>query len=219
MAGGVVALASSAFLAACSTFGVRSVEEPPHQALARVGAVEIRSYGPRLAAEVVVDGDQIAARSTGFRRLAGYIFGGNRSRADIAMTAPVAQSGSVAPSAAGSDIAMTAPVDQAPDADGKWRVRFFMPAHYTLASLPEPLDRGVRIVTVPGQTVAVLRYAGVASAGAVRKANARLLQALAGSSWDVEGTPMAWFYDPPWTLPPLRRNEAAVVVSHHSSGN
>ena len=210
MAGGVLGLASGVFLAGCSTFGVRSAEEPPYRAVTRVGTVEIRSYGPRLAAEAVVGGDQIAARGTGFRRLAGYIFGANRSRATIAMTAPVTQG-------KGADIAMTAPVDQSPEPNGEWRIRFFMPASYTRETLPEPLDAGVRIVTVPGQTVAVLRYSGVPSAGAVRDANAKLLGALTGSGWDAAGTPTAWFYDPPWTLPPLRRNEAVVTVTQHGS--
>lgn len=208
MASRLLGLASGVLLAGCSAFGVRSAEEPPYRAVTRVGAVEIRDYGPRLAAEAVVGGDQIAARSTGFRRLAGYIFGANRSRAEIAMTAPVTQS-------KGVDIAMVAPVDQSPDPGGDWRIRFFMPARYTRETLPEPLDPGVRIVTVPGQVVAVLRYAGVPSAAAVRDANAKLLRALAGSGWDAGGTPMAWFYDPPWTLPPLRRNEAVVAVGQH----
>ena len=212
MANGIVALASGVLLTACSTFGIRSVEEPSYRAVARVGAVEIRSYGPRLAAEATVGGDQIAARSTGFRQLAAYIFGGNRSRVSIAMTAPVTQE------SGRSNIAMTAPVDQAPDPGGGWRIRFFMPAQYSLENLPQPLNPAIRIVTVPGQTVAVLRYSGVASVRAVQDANAQLLKALAGTEWDVNGTPMAWFYDPPWTLPPLRRNEAVVAVIHQPDG-
>ncbi len=209
MANGIVALASGMLLAACSTFGIRSVEEPSYQTVARLGAVEIRSYGPRLAAEATVSGDQIAARSMGFRQLAGYIFGGNRSHDSITMTAPVTQE------SGGSAIAMTAPVDQSAVPGGGWRIRFFMPARYTIENLPQPLDPAVRIVTVPGQTVAVLRYAGVASVRAVQDANAQLLKALAGTGWNANGTPMAWLYDPPWTLPPLRRNEAVVVVTHH----
>ena len=76
-----------------------------------------------------------------------------------------------------------------------------------------PNDPRVQIVTVPAQTVAVLRFSGIPTAQAVRQATARLLGALAGSAWHPAGTPMAWFYDPPWTLPPLRRNEAAVAVA------
>ncbi len=203
--GGMAAIASGLLLSACSVFGVRTVEEPPHQVVRQLGPVEIRSYGPRLAAQVVVGGSEIGARSAGFRQLAAYIFGANRSRSTIAMTAPVAQSAS-------QSIAMTAPVDQAPTADGKWLVRFYMPGNYTRDTLPVPNDPGVQIVEAPAQTVAVLRYSGIPTTAAGRDAATRLLAALEGSPYRAAGPVMGWFYDPPWTLPPLRRNEAAVAV-------
>ena len=207
---GVVSLASGMLLGACSAIGIRNVEEPSFRNLGQVGAVEIRSYGARLAAETVVPGDEIDARSAGFRKLAAYIFGANRSTARIAMTAPASQ--------ASETIAMTAPVDIAPASAGEWRVRFFMPAHYTPSSLPQPLDPAIRIVTVPGEAVGVLRYSGSPSPKASRAASDCLLRALAGSQWRAHGTPSAWFYDPPWTIPQLRRNEAAVPVTPRSGG-
>jgi hypothetical protein len=42
---------------------------------------------------------------------------------------------------------------------------------------------------------------------------ATLLDRLAGSGWTAAGSPVAWFYDPPWTIPALRRNEVAVIVA------
>ena len=206
----VMALVSSLLLSACSVVGVRTTEEPPYQTVAKLGRVEIRQYGPRLAAETVVDGGEVAARSTGFQRLAGYIFGANRGTQGIAMTAPVAQSSAQPPKS--ETIAMTAPVDQAKVSDGRWRIRFFMPPKYTRETLPQPTNPKVEIVTVPEATVAVLRYSGIASASAVRDADARLLKALATTEWHPVGTPVSWFYDPPWTLPPFRRNEAVVPV-------
>ena len=104
----IAALLSGVLLAACSVIGVRAgTEEPKYDVVARQGTgaseVEIRRYAPRLAAETTVAAaSETAARSEGFRRLAGYIFGGNRGQAKIAMTAPVAQSP--------EKIAMTAPV-------------------------------------------------------------------------------------------------------------
>lgn len=208
----VGALASGLAVAGCSVFGIRTAEEPPFQTVGRVGEVELRSYAPRLAAEVVVPGGEVSARGVGFSALAGYIFRGNRGRETIAMTAPVAQSGAQSGAHSPETIAMTAPVDQAAGPDGTWRIRFFMPAGRTRESLPEPNDSAVRLVEVPAQTVAVLRYTGVASPEAVRDADARLLAGLAGSGWRAVGAPFQWFYDPPWTLPPLRRNEAVVAV-------
>lgn len=198
-------LLTGASLAACSVVGIREAEEPSFSVVERVGAVEVRQYGPRIAAETAVAGDELGARSAGFRRLAGYIFGDNRSRAEVAMTAPVAQEKET--------IAMTAPVAQVRDAAGPWLIRFFMPARYTMDTLPQPLDPAVRLVAVPGETVAVLRFSGSTAPDAVAAKQRKLLQALQGSAWQPDGATMAWFYDPPWTLPPFRRNEVAVPVT------
>ncbi len=200
-------LLGSLLLSACSVFGIRSgTEEPPHSLVERVGDVEIRRYDPRIAAETTVSGDAYAARGEGFRRLAGYIFGGNQGRVRIDMTAPVAQSGA----SAGERIAMTAPVAQAADANGSV-IRFFLPAG--LADPPKPNDDRVRIVPVPAETVAVLRFSGLATDAAIAAQRATLLATLAGTRWRPAADFVAWFYDPPWTLPPLRRNEVAVAVT------
>lgn len=198
-------------LGACTVIGVRAgTEEPPYDILARQGEVEIRRYAPRLAAETLVEGagGEEAARTIGFRRLAGYIFGANRPAAKIAMTAPVEQAASADP----VRIAMTAPVAQAAEGPDAWRIRFFMPARWTRETLPEPTDPKVAIVEVPGEVMAVRRFSGLPSAEAVRAEAARLGEALEHGPWVAEGPILAWFYDPPWTLPPLRRNEVAVRV-------
>lgn len=191
-----------------SIVGVRvGTEEPHHLRRDLTGSVELRRYGPRVAAETVVTGeDDEAARNVGFRRLAGYIFGGNHRGESIAMTAPVAQEPS-----GGERIAMTTPVAQDRDDDG-WRIRFFMPSRWTLDTLPTPDDDAVRLVTVPGETVAVLRFAGDRSRDAVRARTGELLDTLRDEGVAVTGPPVAWFYDPPWTLPFRRRNEIAVPV-------
>ena len=198
-------LLGSLLISACSAFGIRSgTEEPRYSTVERLGNVEVRRYAPRLAAETVVPGDAYHARGEGFRRLAGYIFGGNAGRQRIDMTAPVAQA------SAGERIAMTAPVAQAP-AEGGWAIRFFLPA--ALTSPPAPNDARVRIVPVPEETMAVMRFSGTATEDALADRRKALITALSGTPWRPAGEPVAWFYDPPWTLPPLRRNEVAVPVS------
>lgn len=97
-----------------------AVEEPSFTVVVREGAFEIRDYPALVVAEVVVTGAQKEAASQGFRLLAGYIFGGNTKRQDIAMTVPAVQERS------SEKIAMTAPVTQTLDA-GDWTVRFTMP--------------------------------------------------------------------------------------------
>ena len=189
--------------------GIRSgTEEPAYSVVEQIGSVEIRHYGPRLAAEAAVSGGAEAARNEGFRKVAGYIFGGNTAKASIAMTAPVVQSRNSSES-----IAMTAPVAQTADAGGNWRVQFIMPAKYTLATLPVPKDPSVKIIQLPAQDYAVLRFSGARSGVAVDAKTRELRAALQGKLWKAGATPVAWFYDPPWTPSPLRRNEVAVVVT------
>ncbi|NOT39204.1 MAG: heme-binding protein [Alphaproteobacteria bacterium] len=179
-------------------------EEPRHTVVAKIGAIEIRQYGPRLAADVIMQGDEEDAQSDGFRALADYIFGNNTARSKIAMTAPVAQERS-------EKVAMTAPVAQTREG-GAWRVRFFMPSKYTRETLPQPNNQAVQIVEVPGETMAVLRFSNSRSAEAVAIQTAALLRGLEGSRWTAAGAPVTWLYDPPWTLPFFRRNEVAVAV-------
>jgi len=204
----LVALVSALLMGACSVIGIREVEEPSYRVVATLGPVEIRSYGPRIAAETLIAGDALTARNQGFRKIASYIFGANHGSAKIAMTAPVVQ----APTEKGREIAMTAPVAQDQDSSGRWRIRFFMPSSYSLASLPTPDDPDVKIVTVPPEMMAVLRFTGDRDMPAIDAHGKQLLASLNGTGWQASGPVLAWFYDPPWTIPFLRRNEVAVLV-------
>lgn len=188
-------------------FGIRvGTEEPLFVLEGRVGEIEIRRYGPRVAAQTSVKGNGQEARSAGFRRLAGYIFGGNHRKAKIAMTAPVAQHR--------EKIAMTAPVSQArADDSGDSIIRFYMPSKWSLDTLPEPDDSSVTVVEVPAERFAVLRFSGDRSPTSVTAKSAELLTALHGTEFHTDGEPVAWFYDPPWTLPFRRRNEVAVPLT------
>ena len=214
----LIGLAAALMTTACSTVGVRSgTEEPVYEAVAQVGDVEIRRYGDRIAAQTVVTGDNAAARNAGFQRLAGYIFGGNSRRQSISMTAPVAQSDAAATGHGSQTISMTAPVAQTPVGTDRWTVQFFMPAAYTMQTLPVPRDPTVELVVVPAETYAVVRFSGTGSVRAVDSHTAELITGLTGSGWRPNAEPVAWFYDPPWTLPPLRRNEVAVRVEPASA--
>ena len=190
--------------------GIRvGTEEPHYIRTALTERVEIRRYGTRIAAETTVYADEETARSTGFRRLAGYIFGRNHRNTKIAMTAPVAQTG--------EKIAMTAPVQQTPGQTagprGGSTIRFFMPAKWTMATLPRPDDDAVRLVEVPAETLAVLRFTGDRSRAAVAARTDELLNTLRNKRLQPTGEPVAWFYDPPWTVPFRRRNEVAVPIA------
>ena len=182
----------------------KSTETPKYTVLRTDGAIEQRSYAPRLMAEVSVTGSQGQAVSAGFRVLAGYIFGANDGGAKVAMTAPVTQ-------VPGGTIAMTTPVTQMAR-DGTWLVQFMMPAEYSLASLPKAKDPAIRFVTLPADRQIVLRFAGLAGARVLASKEGELRSWARGQALKVTAGPFYYFYDPPWTLPWNRRNEVAFVV-------
>ena len=55
---------------------VRYIETPPYQVIRSGKGYEIRQYESRILAEVRVSGAYRSAINNGFRKVAGYIFGG-----------------------------------------------------------------------------------------------------------------------------------------------
>ena len=173
----------------------------------RIGdRVEIRRYGPRLAAEVDLAVAGEAGRSEAFKLLFAYIAGANRASVSgndrIAMTVPVEVSGK-------ERLAMIAPV-QSSETNGTLKMRFFLPAKYTRENAPKPLNPRVRLVTTSNETIAILRFSGSGHDFAERQTE--LMASLVGLKWRPSGEPYALNYDAPFTLPFLRRIEAAVAV-------
>ena len=185
-----------------------AVEEPKFTPVLREGDFEERDYPALVVAEVSVAGAQKEAASKGFRLLAGYIFGGNQRRQDIAMTAPVAQQ-----RAAGEKIAMTAPVAQTQSTAGHWVVRFTLPSHYSLATLPRPNDARVVLRSTAPARFAVLRFSGLARPADVEAKSKALLMRLPAHRLRATGPVSLAQYNPPWTPWFLRRNEVMVEVA------
>ena len=204
----MAALLSQLALGACSVVGIRDgTPEPAASVVDQVGVVQIRRYAPVLVAETTVQGGETAVRAEGFRRLAAYIFGRNVRHAPLA-------GGGVAARSASEKIAMTAPVAQsaASGGGGTWIIRFFLPEGMTQATAPRPLAPRSGRGALPSRPLAVRRFSGVATPAAVATQAARLDAALASERWRADGPLVTWFYDPPWTLPPFRRNEVARPV-------
>ncbi len=191
-----------------------AIEEPKYRVIESLGAIELREYAPTIVAEVEVEGDRSEAANKGFRALAGYIFGGNKSTKKIAMTAPVTQE----PQAAVSEkIAMTAPVTQTPkdpSSDGvqRWRVTFTMPSQYTLENLPKPNNALVKLTTQPGEKRATIRFSGLSTVDNLATHRALLEAFIAERKIEVKGAYTVAFYNDPFTLPWNRRNEWWVAI-------
>lgn len=193
----------------CSLVGIRSVEEANYSVLKNQDQFEIREYEALVVAETLVNTGFDEAGKVAFKRLFGYISGDNSAASEIAMTAPVMALKQNLEK--GEKISMTAPVTGQKSALG-WRFAFVLPATYTLESAPLPESPEVRLVLVPARKVAVKRYSGSWSETAY-ETNLKLLQDwMQQNRLEADSLPSVAGYDPPWTLPFLRRNEIMIDV-------
>jgi hypothetical protein len=183
-----------------------AIEEPAYRVLEKHGELEVRAYEPHVVAAVEVEGERGEALNRGFRLLANYIFGANRSRTKVDMTAPVAAQ------AAPEKLAMTAPVGGQQLAEGRWKVTFVMPSDYSLQTLPVPNDARVRHEAVPGKRMATWRFSGWATDGNVQSALEDFQAGLQAHGLRARGEPLLAQYNPPWSLPFWRRNEWCVEL-------
>ena len=186
-----------------------AIEEVPYTVIEQNGSFELRQYSPHIVAETMVEGAFDQVGNEGFRRLADYINGENRSRQSIAMTAPVRQE------AKPEKIAMTAPVGQEKSGD-RWRITFVMPSKYTLDTLPEPIDSRVTIEQEPGRRVAAVRYSGTWSRKSYEENRARLLAWIEERGFKQTAEPVWARYNPPFMPWFLRRNEILIPVDTHN---
>ena len=203
-------LARTTLLVITLTFtgAVMATEEPQFSVLEKTPPFEFRSYAPMILAEVKVEGDLDDASSQGFRLIAAYIFGQNQVSEKIAMTTPVAIEGQTPKSA---KIAMTSPVNIESNA-GQWIVSFVMPAQYTMESLPKPLNSKVQIRQIPAVKRAVINFSGFYNANKVAERTLELEEWMKTKNLQAASAPKFARYNPPWTLPFMRRNEIMIDV-------
>lgn len=190
------------FLVSC---GVVGIEKVSYTVLEKDGAFQVRQYEPYLVAETLVDADFDQAGNIAFRRLFNYISGNNRSQESIAMTAPVNQQSS------SEKIAMTAPVNMQAEGN-QYTISFVMPAEYTLATLPQPLDENVVVKEIGGFKAAAIRYSGSWSQKRYDAKKTALQDWMQTQNLQPVGEPIFARYDPPFQLWFLRRNEVVILI-------
>ncbi|GAF58381.1 hypothetical protein JCM18902_1162 [Psychrobacter sp. JCM 18902] len=192
-----------------------ATEEPNYTVLSQMDDFELRRYDKQLVAQTLVSGDQDSASREGFKMLADYIFGNNTAptggSSKISMTAPVTMQPENKKSVDESQkIAMTAPVSMQQD-DGKWRVQFTMPSKYTMQTLPKPNNPNITITELPAQTYGVIKFSGLAGSKKVATKTEELQSWMQTQNLTITGEPELARYNPPWTLPFLRRNEVMIA--------
>ena len=182
-----------------------NVEKPDYKVIQSEQNIEIRQYEPMIIAEVEVDGKREDAIRDGFRLIADYIFGNNTVEQNISMTAPVQQKEN-------QKIAMTSPVQQ--QLAGKsWQISFVMPSKYNMDSLPVPNNNRVRLKKILTKKFVVIEFSGSNSNENVIGHENQLMNYIEANQINIIGSPKYAFYNAPWTLPFLRRNEVMIEIN------
>ncbi len=151
---------------------------------------EIRFYPKATFATIRSSGSnykQVA--SGGFRKLAGYIFGGNDQNKSIAMTAPVRMEMSEKGSA----------------------MSFVMPEKYDMASLPKPKDATVEIKQSEPVYAAVITFGGYANDEKINDYNNKLVALLEKKKIKIIGRFNFLGYNAPFQFIG-RKNEISIPI-------
>ena len=171
---------------------VMAIETPEHNLLEREGRFELREYKSFLVAKTTVEDTYKEATVTGFRKIANYIFGGNKSQLSIAMTAPV--------------------IANVPNERNIYDIVFVMPKKHTLSSLPTPNDNQVKIETHNLGKTAVVKFGGWATRTRTEYYKKELEEFLRKKQYIAKGVFLVAQYNSPWALPPFRKNEILISI-------
>ena len=181
-----------------------NVEVPAYKIVKKEQNIEIRQYPPLIIAEVKTAGSRQDSIGNGFRILADFIFGNNEGEKQLSMNGPITQQ-------EGIKIAMTAPVQQE-QTDTEWAISFIMPSKFSIDTIPNPINDRIKIIQIPSKRYAVITFSGRSTEANLTKHTSKLEIYMNESSYSKVGNAKYAFYNPPWTLPFLRRNEVQFEI-------
>lgn len=184
-----------------------AIESPQFKVISKDGNFEIREYSEHILGEVEVEADYDAAIYQGFDILADYIFGNNGSRTQIEMTAPVTEQKT------GERMDTTSHVALRESLDGKkFRIAFTLPSNYSLATLPEPNNKQVKLRKVDPHRVAAFRFSGYLNRKLAEKEAEKLDQLIKMNNLTAKSGYIFAEYNPPWIPGPFRHDEVMVEI-------
>jgi|694.fasta_scaffold117303_1 hypothetical protein len=165
-------------------------EKQKYTVLYAEGDFEVRHYPSATVATMRSSARNYRDLSgTGFRKIAGYIFGDNVSQEKIAMTSPVHMS----------------------IGEKESSMSFVMPSGYDLSNLPRPNDPDVNLEKTPEEHVAAIRFGGYAGDETIRRNIERLETLLKQKGIRSMGNHRYLGYNPPYQVVG-RRNEIIVTI-------
>ena len=182
----------SLFASGCSLFGKETVETAPYDVLLKSDAYEVRHYDSLILASTAMNGDIEEQRSP-FFKLFNYISGENDADTKIAMTSPVFMDENLSDNTAQT-------------------MSFVLPKSFTIENAPTPQNSDVTLEEITDYTVATIRFNGSLNKENIDENTQKLEQWIAEQGYVVTGASKAAGYNPPFTIPALKRNEILIPI-------
>ena len=165
------------------------IETPKYKVLKKYPRFELRQYESMMLATTNLGVASFDEKSSeGFRTIASYIFGKNKSNEKIAMTAPVIY-----------------------HADSISTLSFVVPRSKTEESMPVPIDSNLTFVVQAPKLLAVLDFGGFINNEKLAARMAELKKAVLKEGFQIKGKGYFFGYNPPWQLIG-RKNEVAFEL-------
>jgi hypothetical protein len=189
-----------------------AIESPQYEVEKELDGCEIRAYSAYILAQVDVESDFDGALRNGFEILAHYIFGGNRKRESIPMTAPVSEEIPMLAPVTSEKISMTSPVTEELAGEHVYRVSFAMPSKFTLETLPEPQDKRIAFKVIESRRTAAIRFSGRVHEKLANEKTEELRTCLSKNGLTPKSNFVVALYNPPFIPGIFRRNEIIVDI-------
>jgi len=171
-----------------------ALETPQYEVVSTYDGFEIRRYNEMIIATSSVRSDYRSSTSSGFRRIANYIFGGNDKEMKIAMTAPV--------------------IVDCPSEDLEaYNISFVMPREHSLKDLPKPNTENVSIQKESLGEVAVFTFGGWATEPRSKNFQKKFATLLQQNNIETRGGFMVAQFNAPYVISMFRKNELMVRIN------
>jgi hypothetical protein len=203
----LLGVTTNSSVAVNATSPVEKYSQTPYEVVSRLDReIEVRRYNPRVVARVEVSGEEKNAAREGIQILTAYIYGKNKKHEPIELIAPVAIQHHTA----------TTQSDEASDngsAPTRMAVSFFMPRRFSLSNLPEPQDNRIKLVELPQERVAAIRFSGNWRPSNFAKHEQELRNCLEKKNMKPTASPINAYYNLPFIPAFMRHNEVLIRLA------
>ena len=163
-----------------------NAEEKHYTVIKKIDDIEIREYKKLIYASYTPKDKQ--DKNNSFRKVAGYIFGGNNTSENIAMTSPVVIK-----------------------LHNKNEKAFIMPIQYAINELPSPDNKEILLYEEPAQVKASIQYSGYTNSRIEQKKIAQLKKVLKKNNIKHNNDFEVLVYNSPYKFI-NRKNEIVVSI-------